>query len=239
MSVTRDRCLHPNQTRIQENIPVYSARSRLQYRNAACARCNGIDDTTAWNVKPVCEKFMDFSRLTSYADLFRLIRQEETCAIHFHPPVFSETRECLFTANTVKTCNVSGKWRNYHPDIERACSLYSQPFLYVDDVYENIFCAACNGIQLNTDFGCLPSDVSGSVPFSFILDIRQATSLRRKIEDVLINCTGSEVYDSFVVSMIRTYRVIDEHFKQETACQYLATLLQFFLLFLYFSPTKD
>ncbi|XP_060072450.1 uncharacterized protein LOC132552305 [Ylistrum balloti] len=151
------------------NIPITSTRSNVVYRNIYCFLCNegqdmlqSIDHTknidislfknmyNPINLKLVCNFLMKYEEYYLLSEFIKAIEHiehlngKEKCSIHF--PLYKG--ENMFQVRTVSTCNVTGQWEGYDPDVLWACENYIPDITqYVrDDItgYSNIFCKICN-----------------------------------------------------------------------------------------------
>ena len=125
--------------------------------------------------------------------------------IHFVPPDFVTTTDCIWPPYSVSKCNQTGKWPKYDEKIAIGCDAFVDPF---NQTYKNLFCYLCN-----TDFDVelVPSLINGtcqeyelppftdvSPPFFALLDINEIKTEQNSNE---FSCDKSQFKDDKMVSL--------------------------------------
>lgn len=133
-----------------QSTPVTSQNTSLVYRNIDCLRCNNenTDDAMAWQLKIECtySEMADLNFLSSYGEIVEQA-DKHNCSIT-HVDVTKhliEPRRCIIDSKSdahseIRSCNVSGTWKHYDPDIDVACQTYDHTFY----LFKNVFCYICN-----------------------------------------------------------------------------------------------
>ena len=123
------------------SVPVLGFDSYMVYRNKFCAHCSQEHSYREFDIVLTCPETEDFNFISSYAEL-KQIAEEKSCNLSFEIPNFSpEPCEENNNKNKVASCNVTGTWRHWDVQIEKACrSGYECDY----GAFKNIFCAMCN-----------------------------------------------------------------------------------------------
>jgi len=136
--------------------PCYDIHSNITYRNQHCAQCNGVDesDVVHFKISFECSKMLenDFGNNKAILDA---IFAEGQCHVSFANPLACSDGRCDSSYNcwtSVTSCNTTGNWQEYDPDIETACLAYSSVYISKSysseqDRFRNIFCYICNGFE--------------------------------------------------------------------------------------------
>jgi hypothetical protein len=133
-----------------QSIPVTSQKTSLVYRNIDCLRCNNenTDDAMAWKLKIECTyiEMADLIFLSSYGEIVEQA-DKYNCSISYVDVTkhHIEPRRCIIDSKSdahvgIRSCNVSGTWKHYDPDIDVACQTYDHKF----HLFKNVFCYICN-----------------------------------------------------------------------------------------------
>ena len=196
-----DKCQHLD---MLGAVPVSLTNSHIAFKNTYCAWCNNEFDVVEWKVKVVCDKG-DTMYASTLEDLrIKINLRADECNVVFMPP-YRYTVTCYDAySRYIDSCNVTGKWKIYHPWIEQACHSYTSVYYFGSDFsrdkYKNVFCFFCNmdsnymktfhpnSIPHNY---CSPKSASVGVKkhaFSAILNLQTklptpTTAIRRKCED--------------------------------------------------------
>ncbi|KAK3598839.1 hypothetical protein CHS0354_007445 [Potamilus streckersoni] len=131
------------------DVPVSSKRTRLSYVHRLCALCSMEKDNDLEPWEPVVAKCVSSpSEMTeSFMDMavLKQLLSEGKCVLVYNESVAYD-RNCIpSVANEnvegiVDSCNVSGLWDRYDPDIDWACKHYATQF----EQFANVFCFICN-----------------------------------------------------------------------------------------------
>lgn len=117
--------------------PVADPETRISYNNRYCALCHGINRTENWKIEFHCLKQQDFNYISSYEEILSAAEVAECSVMH----TSNFATKCDIVDTVVTKCNVSGTWKDYDIEIEKAChSEYSNSY----QMYKNVFCAMCN-----------------------------------------------------------------------------------------------
>jgi hypothetical protein len=159
-----------------EPVTGFSAQGRpLVYRNAACAKCHGVDAHITWELELTCQNFQRLYSATSRHQLFQMAASDpRTCNIWHSPPNGTDPPQCSgisgteqdsswFSISVIRDCNVTGQWSAYDAEVDAAChnltSLAYRVFRKVSaretTIFANVFCYMCNGYGVdigNCDF---------------------------------------------------------------------------------------
>ncbi|KAK3102820.1 hypothetical protein FSP39_014141 [Pinctada imbricata] len=145
----RERCTSLTDTKSRlGNFPVTGSGDNfpLTFYNKYCAECNNVTNYTSWTLDIDCNLFADFNFLSSLDDIIETAISRKCVFQAFHEIQGREIKEenCFdISENSIlKTkCNETGEWRNFDPDIQRACeSSLKTKF----KVFKNVFCYMCN-----------------------------------------------------------------------------------------------
>ncbi|KAH3868265.1 hypothetical protein DPMN_031406 [Dreissena polymorpha] len=142
---------------LQDLTPVYDNKTFTIYRNKYCAYCHGLDGNMFAYFDPNL-RCNDLSGVNSNAsDMLSTVLENEDCNIEFFT---NETRYDFELGNClplIHDCNVTGNWKLYDAEIERACQIYKSPvepwngvmipLLGYTTRFQNIFCLLCNGFS--------------------------------------------------------------------------------------------
>lgn len=118
--------------------------STLTFRNAHCARCHQVLDTTPWNVHISCQVTTNLKSVHTPREIIMMSLSQSDCSVSYVPPSQSQPRQCHSRPAIISTCNVTGKWTKRDFFLERACHNYLTPKLVEDVLYKNVFCFMCN-----------------------------------------------------------------------------------------------
>ncbi|KAL3882702.1 hypothetical protein ACJMK2_029015 [Sinanodonta woodiana] len=129
------------------DVPVSSKKTLLSYVNRMCALCLLEKDSDLEPWEPVVAKCVSsHSEITgSQTDttiLKRLLSEGECVLVYndFIPNFYNCVPSILGVEGIVDSCNVTGMWERYDPDIDWACKHHTSQF----EQFANIFCYICN-----------------------------------------------------------------------------------------------
>lgn len=133
-----------------QSLPVTSQKTSFVYRNIDCLRCNNesTDDAMTWELKIECT-YIEMSALNFLSSYDEIVEHADiyNCSISYVDLTKHriKPRKCIIDAKSdaqsaIRSCNVSGTWKNYDPDIDVACQTYDHEFYS----FKNVFCYICN-----------------------------------------------------------------------------------------------
>lgn len=128
--------------------PVLSQESKRVYQNKYCSICNSEFNYEEFFFELDCPNFEDFNFLSSVDEFFSTAKTK-MCRLDFSLPFFEPPVCLLHYNNMISSCNVTGTWRRYDYDIEKACISAYEAFY---GIFKNIFCAMCNPPEFIDDF---------------------------------------------------------------------------------------
>ncbi|CAC5417373.1 unnamed protein product [Mytilus coruscus] len=139
-----------------QNIPVYSFKSGLSYRNVHCSVCHNesMGDIIPWKIEIECAEFADFNFLSTYSEIIDYAI-EKKCDIFYSSSGieglhFNTCDNNYFLDDgLISKCNVSGTWITFDASIDFACQMYDNRF----HSFKNVFCHLCNP----------PNDIGGVI----------------------------------------------------------------------------
>lgn len=194
-------CVDYNKTLLQDFIWVSDILTGKIYQNEHCARCNGVNQTVAWNIKTMCGEILR-SSLQNMSDILL----SEECNIITEAPEEGDRFEkyrCFIP--TVSGCNETGLWQQYDKRVYDACQSKTVPFFQTlvagVIIYKNIFCFLCNGMKAHAadkicpDRDWKPSRQTISGPFIALIDFRRRTTKEKSP----FGCAGDEFFDKYMV----------------------------------------
>ena len=176
----------------------------VTYKNMFCARCHGLqeDDVIVWTIS--IQSFVPYIYPTYNIEhtLDYIIDLAETYKvdldIRFLPPavVPPDTYVCF-----VEKCNETFGWEHYDPSIEIGCLYYKNVYR---NKYRNLFCAICNGVNVELD-SCVPDDADMfDFPFSYIgildFNLLDPSGRRDNTETREIKCPNGFMWDQVTVN---------------------------------------
>lgn len=128
------------------NLPLSTTFDNVSYKNKYCVLCNNeTNELRAWSLSFDCRDFVDFNFISSYDSMFQNAKINK-CKL-FASGRYGRGCSKKYGSYVIKTCNVTGTWISYDPDIEWGCHNYD----YQHDIFRNIFCLICNPSKLTTD----------------------------------------------------------------------------------------
>ena len=168
--------------------PLYSPTTRIIYKNEACALCHNVNDGIKWTMVVNCD-----SKLWTYGTSLEILLnnfQDSGCKVYFmYKENSSEVMHQICYKDLISDCGTEVKDQPAinltSVDIHDQCSHGAISTLYKYTTkrwYKNIFCAMCNGLDVNM---CLSTD---NKPRSFvgsfisILNPKQLSSLSTKLD---------------------------------------------------------
>lgn len=177
------------------------------YRNRFCALCNGVSES---GIQSFSGQLVCFGSMGIYAytisNLLEQLINERRCNILFRFPqntsanIVSKSR-C--NVGYVRECNVTGKWRQYDHEIEKACKSYTHIYR---GIYRNVFCYICNN-EIEPFMKCSFDDIDisgGFVMGTFTAMLRLADRVDETVvdSDDTSRCKGDEIMDYFQVTCL-------------------------------------
>ncbi|PVD37493.1 hypothetical protein C0Q70_00084 [Pomacea canaliculata] len=152
-------------------LPVTDLETRRTFRNKDCAACHRATSLVTWSRAVTCQVFQYVFSARSEDDLLRLAStgSHTTCDVQYTPPAGASLLKCVgasrYFSEVIATCNTTGRWAAYDSDVEEWCLKYFDIYFRVIStglrVYQNIFCAICNGDQPQVT-GCVFDDFHSS-----------------------------------------------------------------------------
>ena len=132
-------CIRPdtNRTDISERIPVTGEDGKT-YRNAYCAKCNGVTNITRWGFMVAClDPVKNGTNLTYGSAYLR-----ENCTWYFSSGNVSAS-PC--TKSTLCESAILTTESSKYKDLVNKCKVYSHIVEADYVIYKNFHCASCNG----------------------------------------------------------------------------------------------
>ncbi|XP_041363595.1 uncharacterized protein LOC121379164 isoform X2 [Gigantopelta aegis] len=133
----------------RELAPVTSLVTNMSYYNQHIAKCNGENSFVLWDEEEDCSSgagsgFHAGSGFGSPDDV-----DENVCQYAFYLKRGTALRLCdpIIYSEAVDTCNMSGLWIEFDPDLVTYCHSVYYPVGLGNTVYRNIFCFLCNGLK--------------------------------------------------------------------------------------------
>ena len=158
--------------------PVYDAAADRIFYNRACAECSGVVKYTHWDLIVNCPKSEYFSHERFVGALLG-----EQCAISFKPPKEVVIEKHICYEDTINRCNVTGKWKVYDAQLEKACLRWNSPAAHQNffrTLHANVFCKLCNGLEHNSEVLCTmlfsKTDVT-TFSFSTVINYRKISHM--------------------------------------------------------------
>ena len=200
-----------NTTALEDYVWVSDQVTGNVYQNKHCATCHGIQKYTPWRISTPCEEVL----MTETRNIPDTILSSEKCLIVNEPPsrkaVRVEPARCYIPE--YEKCNVTGLWKSYDSEIERACMQidwtyfayqvldYGQSY---SAIYKNLFCYICNNdadpLSKNErcdEGGQYRGGGQGS-SFAVVLDFGQLIG-DPSAADTMSECAANEVLDIYTV----------------------------------------
>ena len=184
-----DKCLNESQNDCKEMdaaswgslYPVYDPLSQVNFYNPQCAKCNGVEKYTKWELTLVCRGIGDG---IENEFIGRALRGEEVekCNIKFRPPKTMDILKSVCSDEIpFDRCNITGMWKNYDANLEEACLRWHAPVLRRSGqiIYVNKYCQLCNGGEDHDDL-CMtmdPDRFTTKFTLTFTIDYRQVPAL--------------------------------------------------------------
>lgn len=161
--------------------PCYDTKQHLIFRNKYCAYCNNIndEDLSYFNLTLTCSKVPEHG-FRNNDEILDVIFEENVCTVKFTADLECDIENCR-CLTTVASCNETGNWHDYDPDIENACHEYTSVYKQ----FKNIFCYICNGYNVSDIQSVCSGPVdeihNGDTKFSFsgLLKITPSVSKNR------------------------------------------------------------
>ncbi|KAH9520296.1 hypothetical protein Btru_060441 [Bulinus truncatus] len=177
---------------LEANTRVSDARTGVGYYNKYCALCNNVLEFESWLISIDCFHYLDVYQAVTESDLIEMsLQPDSNCLVREKPPSdHYYSCDVLWFRNVIDSCNTSGQWPNYDPEIEYNClhqfEKITSRILVGLTVYKNVFCALCNsaglpcGIEMRVEHG----NSFPKLPFKLILNPQQLLQQEMKIKNV-------------------------------------------------------
>ena len=209
----KEKCERRNGNALEDQLPVTVTDNdrTVTFANKYCAECHLVpkEKLINWIVRVECKEstFNFWSKASLLAD----VEATNDCYLVFQPISSDHHKKCF---NGISKCNITGEWKIYDNFTDRACQLYTAPFLE----YINPFCAVCNGLDANRMAQYEMADCSAGrrppmnwVPFSALISMDSLVMAdsnehvaKRKNFAKRDNCSQNQIYDAYVVSNLRS-----------------------------------
>ncbi|XP_064602341.1 uncharacterized protein LOC135468181 [Liolophura sinensis] len=141
----------------EQATPVTDLGTGLVYRNSFCAQCFGVQRYKVWTYNIKCQVGSSAEGARSKTELWELVLNDTQCTVTNSPPSVTpgKLRDCIL--ETKRQCNETGLWEKYNKITEDLCRSYYNPVEYYDDKnrYRNVFCAMCNGAEVDRKKQCV------------------------------------------------------------------------------------
>lgn len=179
-------------------LPCVSKSTLEVFRNRYCAYCNGYSDNDLELFEPVlrCTSTPNLKELQNANEIFKRVMKQEGCDIYFSKEDY-ELENCM---SSIDKCNKTGRWSSYSNSIELACGLYTTFFVYEYERYSNIFCAVCNGLDLDRFRYQCPKvkghETRSHYTFTGLLKLEVPSTQ----DDSAARCPAGDIYDNVKVS---------------------------------------
>lgn len=137
---TRDKCIQSTETDMSDSVPFYSSRTKNNYRNIHCAKCNN-DSLLGkqWDSYYTCPSeisTLPLSRsIETVNDISSILKRMDKCMV-FWEPVTNTERYCVNQDRLISTCEKKG--------LSSRCLQYYAPVRGRKGVYRNLHCLFCN-----------------------------------------------------------------------------------------------
>ena len=137
----QERCHGLKKTTLDDYMWVSDTSTGEIFQNYNCAKCHGINDWRAWNIRTQCNYLEDTSFVNMSATLY-----SADCNIINEAPddLASKTNKDRCFTPVITVCNQTGLWTEYDEFIDTECQRNTVPYFQnnflVMDIYKNIFC---------------------------------------------------------------------------------------------------
>lgn len=178
----------------RDTVPYMNKINGDVYRNIYCAYCNNVFDITlerAWVSLNCNDQLYTGSEHNTIEAAF----EGTLCDLLF---ISHETFHFSYCTVSISKCNTTGQWQSFNPEVARACEIYSSPIWIQNESFENIFCAMCNGVEVESLL-CSVGNPDVRFSFSGLLKLEESKgSLVNSHKDN--NCSDEQLYDYIFVS---------------------------------------
>ncbi|KAL3882706.1 hypothetical protein ACJMK2_029019 [Sinanodonta woodiana] len=134
-------------TRSIFDVPVLSNKTLLAYVHRLCALCSLEKDNDLQPWEPVLAKCVsshsEMAGDQMNTTVLKRLLSEGECVLVYNdliPNFYNCIPSILRVPGIVDSCNVTGMWERYDPDIDWACKHYTSQF----EQFANVFCYICN-----------------------------------------------------------------------------------------------
>ena len=136
-------------------FPVYSPSKAMIYFNRYCAGCNNITDAINWNLFASCAQRYSFNGLEFLEGV-----KDGKCQIQFAPPREAKVDRFICYPAVIDSCYGVEYGTENGIMTREACEIINVPVKQYanSDVYANIFCKLCNGIEHDPSDSCQSFD---------------------------------------------------------------------------------
>ena len=167
--------------------PVYDPVSQMNYYNPQCAKCNGVEEVTKWELTIV------YRGIVKNENIRKALRGEvsKECMVKFTPPKTMNIKKNVCpNTDLIDRCNVIGTWKNYDVALEEACLRWHAPVIAKKGpmlfAFENKYCEICNNGYFEPDEVCKaikPGRSADGFSNVFTIDYRQVSAIVDKRDD--------------------------------------------------------
>ncbi|KAH9520302.1 hypothetical protein Btru_060448 [Bulinus truncatus] len=177
---------------LEANTRVSDARIGVGYYNKYCALCNNVLEFESWLISIDCFHYLNVYQAVTESDLIKMsLQPDSNCLVREKPPSdHYYSCDVLWFRNVIDSCNTSGQWPNYDPEIEYNClhqfEKITSRILVGLTVYKNVFCALCNsaGLPCRIEMRVEHGNFYPKLPFKLILNPQQLLQQEMKIKNV-------------------------------------------------------
>lgn len=157
----RNRCLYPNDSRLDDITPVTSNVTFTNYRNKFCAIChNDTSNLLVWSQEIRCESGAEITPFwrNDYKkkDSFSIDLSFNQCDVKWQPPNGVLVETCYHLHDYVSSC--PSYTPNYLKELCEGENALFIPYVGFVATYKNIFCLSCNLLEFTeTMYDPLPN----------------------------------------------------------------------------------
>ena len=209
----QERCHGLKKSKLDDYMWVSDTSTGEIFQNYNCAKCHGVNDWRAWNIRTQCNYLEDTSFVNMTATLY-----SADCNIINEAPddLASKTNKDRCFTPYITVCNQTGLWTEYDEFIDAECQRNTVPYFQnnflVMDIYKNIFCYACNTADFSSAGLICPtrdSDTSTKFPglsINALIDFtgrQEEAKENGQVHDEV--CAVDQVHDKYMVGYGDTY----------------------------------
>lgn len=192
----------------QDIVPVMNILNAENFRNKYCAYCNLIPDKILEkaNVYLRCTEELPMS---SEHEIIKIALEGNVCDLAFQPSKYMQFHYC--NSLTISECNITGEWLSFDPDIVKACATYSAPIQITKVYYKNVFCARCNGIEVDGMACERKTDITNPFAFSGLLKLETNDYTEANVHGDT-SCSENQIHDHIFVSTSFIFVLLFNHY---------------------------